>query len=101
VVWITHARCDLLRRRPGDERCGELQADGARRPTGPPASALQAGLLIAGSSQCLWALVSAPAPVTGIKWFWLWLVSGMPLGVSLGLIGLHNLLGTDLVPSVR
>jgi hypothetical protein len=61
----------------------QLLADEARRPADPPVGAIQAGLFIAGSLLFLWALVSAPDPATGTKWFWFWLVSGVPLGLGL------------------
>jgi hypothetical protein len=61
----------------------ELQAYESRRPVDPPVGAIQAGLLIAGGVLFLWALVSATDPVTGTKWFWFWLVSGVPLGLGL------------------
>jgi hypothetical protein len=61
----------------------ELSANEARQPADPPVGALQAGLLIAGSLLFLWALLSAPDPVTGTKWFWFWLVSVVPLGFGL------------------
>jgi hypothetical protein len=61
----------------------ELQAQEARRPADPPLGAIQAGLPIAGSVLVLWALVSAADPVTGTKWFWFWLVAGVPLGLGL------------------
>ncbi|MFI7544933.1 hypothetical protein [Actinoplanes sp. NPDC049599] len=61
----------------------ELQAYETRRPADPPTGAVQGGLLIAGSVLFLWALVSAAEPVTGTKWFWFWLVSGVPLGLGL------------------
>ena len=61
----------------------ELNAYESRRPTDPPTGAVQTGLLIAGSVLFLWALVSAADPVTGTKWFWFWLVTGVPLGLGL------------------
>jgi hypothetical protein len=72
--------------RPGPEVSAlgtELQAYEARRPADPPFETVQVGLSIAGSLLFLWALVSAPDPVTGTKWFWFWLVSGVPLGLGL------------------
>ncbi|GAA3345179.1 hypothetical protein GCM10020358_51240 [Amorphoplanes nipponensis] len=61
----------------------ELQAYEPRRPADPPVETVQVGLLIAGTLLVLWALVSAPDPVTGTKWFWFWLVSGVPLGLGM------------------
>jgi hypothetical protein len=61
----------------------QLQAYEARRPGDRPFETVQIGLLLAGSLVFLWALASAPDPVTGTKWFWFWLVSGVPLGLGL------------------
>jgi hypothetical protein len=63
---------------------GELQAyDSRRTATEFPATAVLGALSIAGGVLFLWALVSAPDPVTGTRWFWFWLVSGVPLGLGL------------------
>ncbi|WP_125802101.1 hypothetical protein [Actinoplanes sp. ATCC 53533] len=63
----------------------ELRAyDDARGlPAALPLGAIQNGLFIAGSVLFLWALISAPDPVIGTKWFWFWLVTGVPLALGL------------------
>jgi hypothetical protein len=60
-----------------------LNAGDASRPADPPLDLIRTGLLIAGIALFLWALLSAPDPVTGTKWFWFWLVGGVPLGLGL------------------
>ncbi|AGZ39866.1 hypothetical protein [Actinoplanes friuliensis] len=41
------------------------------------------GLAITGVLLVLWALTSAPDPVTGTKWFWFWILYWTPLGLGL------------------
>lgn len=61
-----------------------VQADLDRiTPADRPAQALLAGLGIAGVILILWALVSAPAGAIGTKWFWFWVITGMPFGLGL------------------
>ena len=60
-----------------------LTADESTRPADPPLDLIRTGLFIAGSLLFLWALLSATDPVTGTRWFWFWLVAGVPLGLGL------------------
>jgi hypothetical protein len=60
----------------------QLQAYEGQRPVDPPVGAVVSGLLIAGAVLGLWALVSGPDPVIGTRWFWFWLVSGVPFGLG-------------------
>jgi hypothetical protein len=41
------------------------------------------GLSIAGALLILWALVSAPDPVRGTRWFWWWVLVITPIGAGL------------------
>ena len=61
----------------------ELQAYDARPAGGPEPSTAVAALAIGGGVLFLWALLSAPDPVKGTRWFWFWLVCGVPLGLGL------------------
>lgn len=62
----------------------ELRAHQARGLAGElPVRAVLAGLFLAGTVLFLWALVSATDPVFGTKWFWFWLITGVPLGIGL------------------
>jgi hypothetical protein len=62
----------------------QLQAYDTRgRAGGLEVSTIVAALAIAGGVLFLWALVSAPDPVTGTRWFWFWLVTAVPLGLGL------------------
>ena len=63
---------------------GLLQA--ATRLSGDSASLLPrlvTGLAVAGVVVALWALVSAPDPATGTKWFWWWILALVPFGLGL------------------
>lgn len=48
-----------------------------------PFPAVRMALGIAGAVLVLWALVSAAEPVTGTRWFWFWLATGVPLGLGM------------------
>ncbi len=61
----------------------ELQAGAADRPFDLPLGTIQGLLPVAAAVLFLWVLLAAPAPVIGTKWFWFWLVAGVPLGLGL------------------
>ncbi|MEU7905183.1 hypothetical protein [Actinoplanes sp. NPDC049118] len=52
-------------------------------PPEPPTKTIMAGLAIAGSLLVLGVLVSAPGPVIGTRWFWFWVLTGVPFGLGL------------------
>lgn len=61
----------------------ELQAAAPDGAPVIPFTAVRMALGIAGVVLVLWALVSAAEPVTGTRWFWFWLATGVPLGLGM------------------
>lgn len=83
LLWHTRDGRQHYAHVDSSDEARALDAELTTADSGFPATAVVAGLGIAGAALFLWALLSGPDPVTGTKWFWFWLVSGLPLGLGL------------------